>query len=118
MARREEVRAVETAAGSVYDNKGYWYVKARLPGSKVRRSYPLKAPGAAHAMRSDCPVEMARDAAHRRSDAFADGKAGVAGPEALWVEAVAPGFGLPASATPSPFFPSPHPPISTLSPPP
>ena len=30
-----------------------------------RRNYPLKAPGAAHAMRSDCPVEMARDAAHR-----------------------------------------------------
>lgn len=51
--------------GSVFDNNGYWYVKVRLPGETKRKNHPLKAPGALHAMRSDRPVEMAIEAAHR-----------------------------------------------------
>lgn len=51
--------------GSVFDNNGYWYVKVRLPGELKRRNHPLKMPGAIHAMRSDRPVELAIEAAHR-----------------------------------------------------
>ena len=46
------------AKGSVFDNNGYWYVKVRLPGEPTRKSHPLKAPGAKHAMRSDRPIVL------------------------------------------------------------
>lgn len=51
--------------GSVFDNNGYWYLLARLPGDTKRKKYPLCAPGATTAMRSDRPKEMAIEAAHR-----------------------------------------------------
>ena len=51
--------------GSIFDNNGYWYVKVRLPGELRRTNHPLKAPGAKHAMRSDRPIELAMEAAHR-----------------------------------------------------
>ena len=57
--------AVPESCGTVYDNNGYWYVSIRLPGEQRRHNRPLKAPGAIHAMRSDRPVEMAREAACR-----------------------------------------------------
>ena len=51
--------------GSVFDNNGYWYLNARLPGEDKRRKHPLCAPGSDRAMRSDRPKEMAIEAAHR-----------------------------------------------------
>ena len=56
---------MKRALGSIYDNNGYWYYRVQLPGEKERKTIPLKAPGAVHAMKTDRPRKMAEDAAHR-----------------------------------------------------
>ena len=54
-----------TFRGSVFANNGYWCWRVRLPGEAKPRKHALRAPGAATAMRSDRPRELALDAAHR-----------------------------------------------------
>ena len=60
--KRHDCRAFR---GSVFENNGYWYYAVKLPGETKRRKFPLCAPGAKSAMRTDRPRELALQAAHR-----------------------------------------------------
>ena len=51
--------------GSIWLNHGRWYASVKLPGKTKRRNYPLKAPGAKHALAADRPRSMAEEALAR-----------------------------------------------------
>ncbi len=51
--------------GTIYDNRGHWYWRVKLPGDVKRRAVPLRMPGAKHAMPSTKSRRDAQAAAWR-----------------------------------------------------